>query len=144
MSSGDNFDFSWPSWRLYFAECMLSSLKGIPRVSVGSRPFFFQNDNFVNRCLVCLSGSSGMNKVFEVGIAFGSRVLNLNVCTNFSSPAIVKNLTHIWIFSVKGKKLLTLLRLHFISKQILWFPIIGQFLTFYKLYKMGKMIIFKF
>ena len=71
---------------------MVRSLKGIPSVNVGSKFYFFQNDNLVNLCFVCLSGSRGINIVFELGMAFGKRVLNLKEWTNFSSPAIVRNL----------------------------------------------------
>jgi hypothetical protein len=92
MSSIASLGFSFPSIRLYLWVWRLRSVKGMPSVNVGRRFVFFQKDSLVKRCLVCLSGSSGMNKVLEFGTAFGSRVLNLNACTNFSSPAIVKNL----------------------------------------------------
>ena len=54
----------------------------------------------MNRCLVCLSESSGMNIVFGVGTGGGSRVSNLNECTNLSSPAMFKNL---YLLNIGGK-----------------------------------------
>lgn len=92
ISSTGNFCFTSFPLRLYLFECMVKSLNGIPSVNVGSKFYFFQNDNLVNLCLVCLSWSSGMKIVLEFGIAFGKRVLNLNEWTNFSSPAIFRNL----------------------------------------------------